>query len=188
MSSATKIPADLVTSVNAWWQWWLKDDSGHQVDILPGVFPLALGDQVYAELFVIDSNTVQILPRERMRSVTVFPAFDLTPPTPTAISSQLRGDRGGPDGGMDRRDGRLQPEPPESVRPFCVVARRCSLVATPRSPQQPARRRTGSSNWQQRSAWPTGHWPHRAGWISPAYTIQASLYQPRLSWAMTACS
>ncbi len=88
VNAATSNPGDLAPSANAWWQWWQKDDSGHQVDIPTSVFPLQEGDLVYAELDVINANTVRFFLKNVSLGM-VFPPFDLTPPTPPPTNANF---------------------------------------------------------------------------------------------------
>jgi Peptidase A4 family len=86
LAAASKNSADLQTTVNAWWQWWQKDDiNGHQVDILQSAFPLNVGDVVYAELFVKDQTTVRFL-LKNLSTGKMFPCFDLTQPSPVTVN------------------------------------------------------------------------------------------------------
>ena len=82
VNTPTRNPADLVTSVYAWWQWWQIDDDGVQVGIPTSVFPLQVGDLVYAELDVIDPHTVRFF-LKNLSLGTVFPPFDLDQPSPS---------------------------------------------------------------------------------------------------------
>jgi hypothetical protein len=86
LAAATNDPANLVTSVVAWWQWWQRDDiNGHQVNILQSEFPLQIGDVVYAELDVIDPGTVRFF-LKNLSTGKVFPPFDLKEPSPLPVN------------------------------------------------------------------------------------------------------
>jgi hypothetical protein len=86
LAASTSNPADLVTSVVAWWQWWQKDDAtAHQINIPQGVFPLQIGDMVYVELDVINPGSVRFF-LKNMSTGSVFPPFDLTQPSPLPVN------------------------------------------------------------------------------------------------------
>jgi hypothetical protein len=80
VTTATRNPADLVTSVSAWWQWWQIDDNGTQVSIPPSKFPLQVGDLVYVELNVINPGKVRFF-LKNLSLGTVFPPFELEQPS-----------------------------------------------------------------------------------------------------------
>ena len=98
LAAPTSNPADLVTSVVAWWQWWQKDDTtAHQIDIPQSVFPLQIGDMVYVELDVINPGSVRFFlknlsDRQRVSAFRSDAAITL------AGQSQLPGDRRREDG------------------------------------------------------------------------------------------
>jgi hypothetical protein len=86
LAAATSDPASLVTTVVAWWQWWQRDDiAGQQVSIPQSQFPLQVGDVVYAELDVIDPSKVRFF-LKNLSTGMVFPAFDLTKPSPLPVN------------------------------------------------------------------------------------------------------
>lgn len=84
--AVTTDPNNLTVSVNAWWQWWVKGDSGnHPIEILPSIFPVHPGDIIIVQLNVLNSTTVRFVLKNQSTG-QVFPPFDVTVPVLTNLN------------------------------------------------------------------------------------------------------
>lgn len=70
----------LLVSVGAWWQWWVKGDPGNRpIDIPAAEFLVQPGDLIAAGLDLLDNGTVRFTLKNQS-SGQVYPPFDVAPP------------------------------------------------------------------------------------------------------------